>query len=130
MLPVNLTLHNESCFFRAVNLIRTIISSLYLLLMVLLPWMHMPSHGQPAEEQIQTAHACGHHHHDHEDQENPERDDCGLCSLAVVPIDLPSLFVTPEVLLTFSNNPRFTLHVSDGPLSRLHQARAPPFMSV
>lgn len=120
---------DESCRLRDVNSLRTILGTLYILLMVLIPWLHMPWHGHETKAQIDTHHACG-HHHDHQEEEPTDSDPCGLCNLVVVPVELPEILLAPRAIFTFSEPPSFRHENSTPVFQQLHQARAPPALTV
>ncbi|WP_407947783.1 DUF2946 family protein [Pontiella desulfatans] len=107
--------------------IRTFLSLLYLLLMVLLPWMHMPLHADVSEATT-CASGCGHHETPADDSD--EHDDCGLCNLAVVQAELPRVLLVPKALHVFSEGWKATPTSYSAQVSQPHQARAPPFRSV
>lgn len=125
---LGLTGLRKSCCFRAVNLIRLFLSAFYLLLLVLLPWLHMPLHGQSDDEQVHTSHACDHHHSD--EKPTQENDGCQLCSLAVVSIDLPQIFSIPEALYTLTDASEYAVRISEPRIHVTHAARAPPYWTV
>ncbi|MBT8046653.1 MAG: DUF2946 domain-containing protein [Pontiella sp.] len=116
--------------FTRVNRVRTILSITYLLLMVLLPWLHMPLHGSEPADEIGSAHDTCAHHHDHQDEEPHEEGDCGLCGLAVLPAELPAALNIPAALYIFSDILEVRCGYVDISSERNHQARAPPFMTV
>ena len=108
---------------------RTILSTLYVLLMVIVPWLHMPLHAHEQEAVVSAHDSCGHHHGQQE--KKPEStDDCGLCSLAVLSAELPEVLAAPQVLFTFSEAPGFQSENFYPSFQKLHQARAPPSLTV
>lgn len=110
-------------------------AGLYLLMMVLLPFLHLSSHA-PENETVAQHHCCSQEHgqenHSGEDSEHGDtaHDSCSLCQLLVLSTDTPQtaiqLHVNFSLLPTFEE--RELILFSAQPL--MHQARAPPFMTV
>jgi len=115
------------------RLIHSSLSILYLLLAVLLPWLHMPMHAHEHEPALVSS--CGHNHaapvSESPNSETPqEHRDCSLCQLTLVPATLPDLWVqvknTGIVLLESAP----VLLPIDAEFIQQHQARAPPFYLI
>jgi hypothetical protein len=117
-----------------VNGYRIILSTLYLLLAVLMPYLHMPLHAHEHEAVQQETTCAAHHNHHHADEkEAPEHhdgSDCRLCELTLLPADIPGVAYAPSysgalhsAVLTETTFFFTQLHFP-------HEARGPPFMTV
>ncbi|QBG48836.1 DUF2946 domain-containing protein [Verrucomicrobia bacterium S94] len=110
------------------NRIRTLLSLIYLLLVVLLPWLHMPLHAHKHVQETACSTGCTHSETPADDSH--EHDDCGLCNLAAVPAELPPVLSVPKPFFVFIESlvEEYTFQTQEH--WQPHQARAPPFMTV
>ncbi|MDZ8118799.1 DUF2946 family protein [Pontiella agarivorans] len=110
------------------NHIRLILSTTYLLLMVLLPWLHMPLHAH--HDVLESACSSGCSHSETPADDSHEHHDCGLCHLVVVPVELPSIFTIPKPLFVLIESFAIEYTFTNQQPRQPHQARAPPCMTV
>ncbi|MEA2067842.1 MAG: hypothetical protein U9P12_01460 [Verrucomicrobiota bacterium] len=109
----------------------TFISTLYLLMMVLLPYFHLISdHHTQAD-----THSCSSHQHEHpqeQEQNNSHtsHDTCQLCQLLLLTIEQPVIGINVQSILTVIQAP---VYPEDPPglfIPRSTYARDPPFKTV
>lgn len=117
------------------RLIHSSLLLFYLLLAVLLPWLHMPLHGAAHQHEPTLVSACGHNHaapasETPESDEPQEHHDCSLCKLTLVPSVLPDLWVHVKNTGISILESEPILLPADAPHIRRHQARAPPFQMI
>ncbi|MDF7809404.1 DUF2946 family protein [Pontiellaceae bacterium B12219] len=114
------------------RLIHSSLSFLYLLLAVLLPWLHMPMHSHAAHEhELRVVCPCDQNHtapasEIPESEEPHDHADCSLCQLTHIPVVLPELwvFIKNSGISILETEP-ILLPVDAESIQR-HQARAPP----
>ncbi|MDF7798789.1 hypothetical protein P4C99_04905 [Pontiellaceae bacterium B1224] len=117
------------------RLIRSSLSLIYLTLAVLLPWLHMPMHGEAHQHESNLVSSCGHNHaapasEQPESEEPHHHDDCSLCELILVPADLPELCVHIKNTGISIQEAKPILLPVDEPHFHHQQARAPPFQLI
>lgn len=105
-------------------------------MMVLLPYLHMPLHSQENDAVRTPIQLTGHNDCDHHgptdeaplEQDTP--DSCSLCQLTILPVDLPIVQAISSPALTVVPPPETIISLNEAQRIALHQARAPPYMTV
>lgn len=130
----SLRLTHKLLLFPAMKPVRTILSGIYLLVMVLLPHLHLVfnSHGEPSVQET----ACCNHAHGSEEQpnDNDERsanhDSCALCQLLVLAADTPQSNASLQTAFTLTpvfEEPETAFSPS---IRAPRPARAPPLVTA
>jgi ABC-type nickel/cobalt efflux system permease component RcnA len=117
------------------RLIHSSLSLLYLLLAVLLPWLHMPMHSAAHQHEPGLVSSCDHNHtapasESPESEKSQHHHHCALCQLAHVPAILPEVWVQIQNTGLVLSEPEPMLLPVEEVHVHPHQARAPPFQLI
>lgn len=111
---------------------QSILSGMYLLMMVLIPYLHLCYDGR-GEPSVQALSCCGEHGHGSEkspverQRHSEDHESCSLCQLLVLAADAPEIGISLDA--AFCLGMVFIAPESDLPsiCDTLNRTRAPPF---